>query len=60
MIVAVIAVGVLTWASVAWVIDAWMRRDRRPDVAERLRPFGPASVADEAQRWLECRDTTEP
>ena len=27
-------------------------RRRRPDLAERLRPFHPPSVADEAQDWL--------
>ena len=32
------------------------RRQRRPDVTERLGPFmAPASVADEAQAWLDSQ-----
>jgi hypothetical protein len=38
------------------IIDGWMRRERRPDLAERLRPFAPATVADEAQMWLDQQE----
>jgi hypothetical protein len=53
MIVALIAVGLLTWTGVALMWDAWLRRERRPDLVERLRPFRFDSVADEAQSWLD-------
>jgi hypothetical protein len=45
-----VAVGILVWAGVTLIIDARLRR-RRPDLAERLRPFQP-KVADEAEVWL--------
>jgi hypothetical protein len=51
--VAGVAVGLLTWAGVALLWDAWLRREKRPDLTERLRPFGFDSVADEAQSWLD-------
>jgi hypothetical protein len=35
------------------LLDAWWRRWDRPDLAERLMPYQPGSVADEAQRWLD-------
>jgi hypothetical protein len=53
--VAVIAVGLLTWVGVTLLIDGWLRRDRRPDLAERLRPFLFEMLADETQRWLDER-----
>jgi hypothetical protein len=34
------------------LIDAWLRGRHRPNLAERLRPFHPPSVADEAHDWL--------
>jgi hypothetical protein len=34
------------------IITAWMRRPHRPDLAERLRPFAPPSLAEEAREWL--------
>jgi hypothetical protein len=30
-----------------------MRRPKRPDLPERLRPFHPKSLADEARQWLD-------
>jgi hypothetical protein len=50
---ATVAVGLLTWAGATLLIDARWRRCRRPDLADRLLPYQPVSVADEAQRWLE-------
>ena len=45
---AVVAVGLLVWAGATLLIDAaW--RQRRPDLTDRLRPYQPSSVADEAQ-----------
>ena len=43
--------GMLVWVLTTMVIDAQVGRRRRPDLAERLRPFQP-SIADEAQDWL--------
>jgi hypothetical protein len=34
------------------ILDGCRRRPRRPDLVERLRPFAPTSVADEARDWL--------
>jgi hypothetical protein len=52
-VVALIVARLLTWFGAALVLDAWWRRERRPDLAERLRPFQPASLAEEAQEWLD-------
>jgi hypothetical protein len=46
-------VGLPTWAGTTLPIDEWVRWRRRPSLTERLAPFQPASLADEAQRWLE-------
>jgi hypothetical protein len=43
----------------ALLLDAF-RRVRRPDLGERLHPFmAPASVADEAQAWLDGQQSPE-
>jgi hypothetical protein len=52
-VAAVIAVGLLVWAGTTLILDAWWLRPRRPDLAERQRPFQPASLADEARQWLD-------
>jgi hypothetical protein len=52
-VAAVIVVGLLTWAGSTLLLDAWWRRRRRPDLAERLRPFRSIVVADEARDWLD-------
>ncbi len=49
--VLLVAVEALIWSGVTLLIDAWLRRRRVPDLAERLRPFQPP-VADEAEVWL--------
>ena len=54
-----VAAGLLVWVGAALIIDAFARR-RRPDLAERLRPYQPRSVSDEAQRWLAARDPDDP
>jgi hypothetical protein len=48
-------VGLLMWAGTTVLLDAWMRRQRRPTLAERLAPFQPRHVADEAEEWLSGR-----
>jgi hypothetical protein len=53
MVIAPVVVGLLTWGGTTLLIEACRRRDKRPDLAERLRPFHFDSVGDEAQRWLE-------
>jgi hypothetical protein len=52
-VTAVVAFGLLTWAGSTLLLDAWWRRGSRPDLAERLRPFQPADLADEARQWLD-------
>jgi hypothetical protein len=47
----VVVIGLLTWARVTLLLDAWWRGRSRLDLTERLRPFHP-SIGDEAQRWL--------
>ena len=51
MIILLVVVGMLVWAGVTLIIDGWIHRRHRPDLAERLRPFQP-SVGDEAEVWL--------
>jgi hypothetical protein len=48
-----IALSILVWAVSALVMDKWIRRRQRQSLLERLQPYQPRSVADEAQRWLE-------
>jgi hypothetical protein len=48
-----IALYVVVCSVSTLVIDRWIRRPRRPDLLERLQPYQPTSVADEARRWLE-------
>jgi len=48
-------VGVLLWAGTTLLLDAWLRRPRRQSLAERLAPFRPRHVADEAEEWLKGR-----
>jgi hypothetical protein len=53
MYVVLIVAGVLLWAGASLLIDAWLRRHLRPDLADRLIPFQtPPSLADEAQERL--------
>lgn len=56
MILLLLVVFFLIWAGVTLIIDAWMRREGRPDLTERLRPFQPQSLADEAQEWLQRQE----
>jgi hypothetical protein len=46
--------GMLAVIGLLLIFSAVSRRGRRPDLAERLRPFKP-SVGDEAQAWLDRR-----
>jgi hypothetical protein len=48
--------GILVWIGTTLILDSWWRRERRRDLAERLRPFQPASLAEEAQQWLDEQD----
>jgi hypothetical protein len=48
LVVLVIVAGLLVWVGATLIIDGWLRRPRRPDLVERLRPFQPY-VADEAE-----------
>jgi hypothetical protein len=53
--VLLIVAGLLMWAGTTMLIDAWMRRQRRPTLAERLAPYQPRHVSDEAEEWLRAR-----
>jgi hypothetical protein len=51
-VAALILVGVLVWIGATLLIDPWLGRRRRPDLAERLPPFQATSLANEAEWWL--------
>ena len=51
MVTLLIVVGLLVWAGSALLIDAWLRT-RQPDFSERLLPYQPPSLGEEAERWL--------
>jgi hypothetical protein len=42
---------ILVWTGVTLVLDAWWSR-RPVYLADRLLPYQPGSVADQAQQWL--------
>jgi hypothetical protein len=47
-----IVAGLLLWAGATLLIEACQQRSRRPSLTERLRPFQPYTLADEAEVWL--------
>jgi hypothetical protein len=53
MVVASVAVFLAHLGALTLLLDSWFRREKRPDLAERLRPLRPTSTADEAQDWLD-------
>lgn len=54
MLIAV--VGLLVWAGTTLLLDAWIKRQRRPSLAERqLAPYRQRHVSDEAEEWLHGR-----
>jgi hypothetical protein len=52
----VIVVGLLIWAAVTLLVDAWIKREGRPTLADRLAPFQYRHIGDEAEDWLEARE----
>jgi hypothetical protein len=54
-VVRLIVAGILVWTGAMLLLGSWWRRERRPELAERLRPFQPGSLADEAHDWLHNR-----
>ncbi len=42
---------IVAWIGATMLIEG-IRRRRRPNLAERLRPFQPTELADEAEVWL--------
>ena len=48
-------VGLLVWAGTTLLLDAWIKRQRRPSLAERLAPYQQRHVSDEAEEWLQGR-----
>jgi hypothetical protein len=53
VVVLLVVAFFLFWAGATLLIDAWLRRPRRPDLAERLRSFASTTIGDEAEEWLE-------
>ena len=51
----IIVVGLLAWAGTILLLDAWMKRQRRPSLAERLAPYQQRHVSHEAEEWLQGR-----
>lgn len=49
--VILVAVFALMWLGSALLIDAWLHRQKRPTLAERLARFQ-STVSDEAESWL--------
>jgi hypothetical protein len=47
-----VVAAIVGWIGASLIIDAVLRRQRRPDLAEPLRPFQPSAVADEIEDWL--------
>ena len=45
----------LMWAGTTLLLDAWMKRQRSPSLAERLAPYQQRHVSDEAEEWLQGR-----
>jgi hypothetical protein len=50
-----IFVVLMVWPGGTCLIEPCLRHERRPNLAERLLPFQPRSVADEAEEWLNSR-----
>lgn len=50
-------VFVLMWLSSVLLIGAWLHRQRRPTLADRLAPFQP-TISDEAENWLRLQAPT--
>jgi hypothetical protein len=44
--------GRFTWIGATLLLDVWWGRKCPADLAERLQPYQPTSVADEAEGWL--------
>jgi hypothetical protein len=42
------------WVAATLIIGAWIGRERRPDLVDRLQMYQP-SVADDAEEWLHQR-----
>jgi hypothetical protein len=51
-VAALIVAGILIWAGSTLLFDAWWKR-QPTDLVDRLMPYQPGSVADEAQCWLD-------
>ena len=56
VILAFVGVGFLVWVGSTLLGDAWLRRSRRATLAERLAPYQPISVAEDAERWLRTQN----
>jgi hypothetical protein len=52
MLIVVAAVVALVWSGVRFVLDYLQRHRIRPDRHERLHPYQPPSLGEEAEEWL--------
>jgi hypothetical protein len=55
VILAIAGVGLLVWVGSTLLGDAWLRRSRRATLADRLAPYQPTPVAEDAERWLRAQ-----
>ena len=51
-----VVAGIIGWVGATLILDAVLRRQRRPDLVERLLPYQPTplgdTLGDEARDWL--------
>jgi hypothetical protein len=50
---AVLALGILIWASASFLSDAWHCRHPSAELMERVDAYPSTTIADEAQWWLD-------
>lgn len=55
-----VAVGLMTWAGVALLRDAWLRREKRPDLANRPLAVQARFCGRRGQQWLDKQRLTHP
>jgi hypothetical protein len=54
VVLLLVVIPILVCAAVTLVVDGWERLRPPPDLSGFV-PYGPTSIADEAQKWLESQ-----